>query len=153
MKWVYVILLGTSWGIFGLRLGRAIWLGRFREVLSRRIWLQVFLGMVAFTFFGQAPEQVLDSVFFGRPVTLYVKSIALLGMVYLYYLTLRDIDQNADRYHYLQGLGLGAMISFTLIFGYYFWFPSVPEYDFRLVMIACREIVMCVFYYCRSITE
>ncbi|MEP6987942.1 MAG: hypothetical protein ABI970_20240, partial [Chloroflexota bacterium] len=31
------------------------------------------------------------------------------------------------------------------IFGYYFGFPVVPEYDFRLVMIACREIVMCVF--------
>lgn len=145
MKWIYIILLGASWGIFALRLGRAIWLGRLKEVLSRRIWLQVFLGMLAFTFFGQAAEQVLDSIFFGRPITLYIKSIALLGMVYLYYLTLRDIDPKANRYRYLQGLGLGALISFTLIFGFYFWFPVVPEYDFRLVMIAYRESVICVF--------
>lgn len=84
MKLLNMLLLIVAWGIFAVRLGRAMWLGRFKEVLTRRIWLQVFLGMIAFSLFGPEIEPILDAVFLGRPVTLYVKSLAVLGMVYLY---------------------------------------------------------------------
>lgn len=145
MKLINAILLGLAWGIFAVRLGRAVWLGRFKEVLTRRIWVQVFLGMIAFSLFGPEMEPILDAVFLGRPVTLYVKSMAVLGMVYLYYLTLRDIDPKANGYWYLRPLGLGTMLCFTVIFGVYFLVPFVPESDFRLVMIAGRELVTSVF--------
>lgn len=145
MKSFNIMLLVLAWLIFSLRLCRAVWIGRFTEVLTRRIWLQVFLGMIAFSLFGPEIEPLLDGYFGGKPVTVYIKSMAVLGMVYLYYLTLRDIDPNAHRYRFLKPLGLSTALIFTMIFGYYYWSSFVPEYNFRLIMIAVREMVISIF--------
>ncbi|MCA0455434.1 MAG: hypothetical protein LCI00_15770 [Chloroflexi bacterium] len=145
MKSLNLALLIVAWIIFGLRLCRALWIGRFSEVLTRRIWSQVFLGMIAYTLFGPDIEPMVDDYFGGKPITLYVKSMAVLGMVYLYYLTLRDIDPNANRYGYLKPLGQNSAVIFTGCFGLYFLSPVVAEDDFRYFMLAFRELVISIF--------
>lgn len=145
MNFMTLTLLGASWGLFGLRLGYAIWNGRLRAVLSRRIWIQVFLCLLAFTLFGEEAERILDAVFLGKPITLLVKSVALLCMAQLYYQTLLSIDPSVEQYPYLRRLGFGTALVLTLVFALYCLSPWMPLYDFRLITIAFRDAVMCIF--------
>lgn len=145
MNLITIILLGICWGLFGLRLAYAIWHRRLGAVFSRRIWIQVFLCLVAFTLFGEQAEQAIDRLFLGKPITLYVKSVALLGMIQLYEQTLQSINQAVEHYALLRWLGSGAILFLTAVFGLYFISPWMPLSDFRLEMIALRDAVMCIY--------
>lgn len=122
----------------------AIWHHRLGAVFSRRIWIQVFLCLVAFTLFGEQAEQIVDRLFLGKPITLYVKSVALLGMVQLYEQTLLSINLMMN-YFFLRWLGFGTILFLTVIFTFYSLFPWMPLSSFRLEVIALRDAVMCVF--------
>lgn len=145
MNFVTFLLLGISWSLFGLRLVYAIWHRRLGAVLSRRIWIQVFLCLVAFTLFGEQAEQIVDQVFLGKPITLYVKSVALLGMVQLYEQTLLSINLALEDYAILRWLGFGTIMFLTVIFGLYSLYPWMSLSSFRLEMIALRDTVICSF--------
>ena len=145
MNLITILLLVISWSLFGLRLAYAIWHRRLGAVFSRRIWIQVFLCLVAFTLFGEQAEQIVDHLFLGKPITLYVKSVALLGMVQLYEQTLLSINLMPENYFFLRWLGFGTILFLTVIFTFYSLFPWMPLSSFRLEMIALRDAVMCVF--------
>ena len=145
MNLITILLLATSWSLFGLRLAYAVWHRRLGAVFSRRIWIQVFLCLIAFTLFGEQAEQIVDHVFLGRPITLYVKSVALLGMVQLYEQTLLTINVAFESYSILRWLGFGTILFLTLLFPLYFIYPWMPLSNFRLEMIALRDTVICVF--------
>ncbi len=139
------LILAASWGFFLLRLVRAIYHGRLQAVISRPIWLQVILGLVAFTLFGEASERWIDAQFQNKPVALYLRSSALLGLCYLYYLTLRDIHPDADRYRYLHSLGQAVLFILNLSFIAYLLFPQLPLATFRGLIFAFRDTAMGIF--------
>jgi len=142
---ITILLLSISWSLFGLRFAYAIWHRRLGAVFSRRIWIQVFLCLVAFTLFGEQAEQIVDRLFLGKPIILYVKSVALLGMVQLYEQTLLSINITVENYFFLRWLGFGTILFLTVIFALYSLHPWMPLSNFRLEMIALRDTVMCVF--------
>ena len=107
-----------------MRLAYAIWHRRLGAVFSRRIWIQVFLCLVAFTLFGEQAEQIVDHLFLGKPITLYVKSVALLGMVQLYEQTLLSINITLENYAFLRWLGFGTILFLTVVFVLYCLSPG-----------------------------
>jgi hypothetical protein len=103
---------------------------------------------VAFTLFGEQAEQIVDRIFLGKPITLYVKSVALLGMVQLHEQTLLSINQAVENCTFLRWLGFGTILFLTVVFSLYCISPWMPLSDFRLEMIALRDAVMCVYNIC-----
>jgi hypothetical protein len=145
MNPIFLALLVSSWSIFFLRLLQAMRYHRLGAVRTRQIWLQVLLAMIAFTLFGETIEGVIDGYFSGRPVTLLVKSLALLGMFQLHTQALSRIVPKHLPFQALQRLGMATLLTLTLTDVAYALLPWMPLYNFRLEYIGLRDGVMCLF--------
>lgn len=131
------------WAIFAWMLRRAIVNHRFMNRRPAYIWIQVFLALVTVSLMGKTIETEIDTIFADWPVTLYIKSMAMLSMFHLYYLTIRDIDAGSYHYWYLSYLGPSALLGGTL---YYLVFSQhYPRPDFRYLTLALRDAIMVIY--------
>lgn len=142
---MHIFITFLLWIVFAWMLRRAFIRHRFTNRRLAFIWIQVFLALVTVSLMGETREAVIDQLFADWPVTLFVKTMAMLGMFHLYYLTLRDIDISSHRYRYLAYLGPSALVGGILYFLIYSLYPIIPKSDFRYLSLALRDAVMVAY--------
>jgi hypothetical protein len=131
------------WLVFAWMLRRALHNQRFTQRRAVYIWIQVALGLITVSLMGQTVEASLDRFWSGWPVTLYIKTMAMLSLFHLYYLTIREIDTRSHHYRYLADLGPLALLGGTLYF--LLGSPSYSRSDFRYQTLALRDGIMVVY--------
>ncbi len=72
------IVILITWAIFFVTFVRAVRKGKVFHSSEWRIWLQFFLSILAFSFWGEAAEASLDHHFGNLPVALYLKYVCLI---------------------------------------------------------------------------
>jgi hypothetical protein len=142
---LHIFITFLLWIVFVWMLRRAFIRHRFTNRRLAYIWIQVFLALVTISLMGETTETVIDQLFADWPVTLFVKTMAMLGMFHLYYVTLRDIDICSHHYRYLAYLGPSALVGGILYFLIYSLSPVIPKSDFRYLTLALRDAVMVAY--------
>jgi hypothetical protein len=112
---------------------------------NRRMWSQYFLSVLAFTFWGDSAEQLLDQYFYGLPMALYLKYICLIWVCHLYLQMLKDVTPSlhipaALDHVFPMMVGLG-LVSFAM----YAVFHPIPLMDLRYVVIGLRDAVILIY--------
>lgn len=87
-----LIFIAFIWGLFWFLLLRAYAHRRVSSRQARLIWLMFFFSCVAFSFWGEKGEAILDGVVRFDHAAVFTKYMALSVVVHLFYLLLRDID-------------------------------------------------------------
>ncbi len=142
---VYSLIVGVLWLIFGWMLCRALIRRRFISRRSTYIWIQFFLALTTVSLMGAAVEQSFDQLFAGHSVTVLVKSAAMIGMFHLYYLSLRDIDIEAEHYHFLAYLGPLTLVGGILYFLLFNNETILSRTGFRHLTVGLRDAVMLIY--------
>lgn len=139
-----VIFVTFIWGLFLLLFIRALIHQRVESRQARLIWMIYFISCVAFSFWGEESETVLD-VFIGlEHVAVLIKYMALIVVAHLYYLALCDVkpDHSLISMRYVVVISLSAgLLGFILANRS----TLLTTEQFRYLFIAKRDVVVSLY--------
>jgi hypothetical protein len=95
-----------SWFIYGVLVIRAVIKGKLRTRLAQELWLQTGLCLAVLTLQGREIERQIDRHFGNYPVTLYLKSLLLLTVLFLFFRILHRSVEVTKQRHHAQALSL-----------------------------------------------
>lgn len=139
------VVIMALWLIFFVTFGRAVSKGKSFQPAGQRIWLMFFLSIVAFTFWGEAAEALLDQHFHHLPVALYLKYVCLIGVCHLYLQMLREVGSYPQSRTGLDDLAPTAIGLGLLSFVGHALFEPVPQAKLRFIIIGARDLVVLLF--------
>lgn len=139
-----LLLMGFVWGILIAVFLRAVVRRTVVSKRSRQLWLVFFLCCVAFTFWGENSELILDHFFAYHPVALLVKYMALISVAHLFFALLNDVrpDHALVALKWLSPIAIAAGLSCFFI---YVKYTPIPREDLRFVFIGARDGVVMIY--------
>ena len=139
-----VIFLAFIWGLFLVLFLRALTHQRVASRQARLIWMIYFVCCIAFSFWGESSEIILDRVVGFDHVAVFIKYTALSIVAHLFYLLLHDVkpDHSLIPMKHIVPMTLSAGI-FGLIFANQS--NTLNTEQFRYLFIAARDGVV-TFY-------
>lgn len=132
------------WVLFLIIFLRALVDGKLSQKQPVRLWIIFFFCCLAFTFWGENAELVLDRFFNNQPVALLLKYICLISVAYLFHALLNEVkpDHALIPIKWLSPIAIIVGLASFFLHNIYTPFPAT---DLRFLYIGGRDAIVMVY--------